>query len=590
VTVREEQRGAAERLLDLVLNSGAHLWHSRPGVDVDGVWYPATRANRAGRGGRGGRATAGRPVRPGLFEPAAITLYGRLLEIYELDPELMAHFASYALLETEWRDLKVCCAALMLVQPRSGQPVRDEDGSVAFHDDDYRAVGEAMLLRYEVRDKADSHRMMTPKGVLRVAKLLEVPGIAELNRAAGFAGPDSRKPPLGRWPSAARQWLAHRERNLPLLEGLVRGGYKETIKRLARKCAYRPESERFFEILGWPQKQAAGGHRTLGLDGLRLRRSERFDGLGEAEICERIVAGRLSYREVVGRLPSDPGLTPAIMAALLPSLSDRELRLLTPTLESLGLLADAEVRARWERAVRAATDQRALTIARNVRGRELREQLAEAADAAARTAVRETVADDVEVMFLIDKSGSMDRAIDNSKEALSRILAGFPLERLHIATFDSTGRVLRPKAASRVGVQHMLADVRAWGATTHSAALSAFHREGLRIAPDRRLIVIVVGDEDGENGRTFADAFERLGYRPAAIALIVSVAWRRGSTVRDAAAELGVPFSEVDVAQFEDPYQVTRVLTALLDAPVPSGSSSGWLDRVLDTPLLEKPL
>lgn len=580
MTVRDEQRGAAEKLLDLVLDSGAHLWHSRPGLDANGVWYPATRANRERR------VPAGRPVPPGLFEPAALTLYGRLLEIYGLDPALMAHFASYALLETEWRDLKVCCAALMLVQPRSGQPVRDEDGSVAFHDDDFRAVGEAMLLRYE----ADSQRMMTPKGVLRVARLLELPGIAELNRAAGFADPAGRKPPLGRWPSAARQWLAHRERNLPLLEGLVRGGYKETIKQLARKCGYRPESERFFEVLGWAQKQAAGGHRTLGLEGLRLRRSERFDGLDEAEICARIVAGRLSYREVVGRLPSDPGLTPAIMAALLPSLSDRELRLLTPTLESLGLLADAEVRRRWERAVRTATDQRALTIARNVRGRELREQLAEAADEAARTAVRETVADDVEVMFLIDKSGSMDRAIDQSKEALSRILAGFPLERLHVAAFDSTGKVLRPKTASRVAVQHMLEDVRAWGGTTHSAALSAFHREGVRIAPDRRLVVIVVGDEDGENGRTFADAFERLHYRPAAMAMIVSVAVRRGSTVRDAAAALGVPFSEVDVAQFEDPYQVTRVLTALLDAPVPGGSSSGWLDRVLDTPLLEKPL
>lgn len=577
MTVRAEQRGAAERLLDVVLNSGAHLWHSRPGVDVGGVWFPALQANRA---------IGGRPVRPGLFEPAALTLYGRLLEIYELDPALMAHFAGYALLETEWRDLKVCCAALMLVQPRSGQPVRDEDGSVAFHDDDHRAIGEAMLLRYE----ADSPRMMTPKAVLRVAQLLELPGIAELNRAAGFADAAGRKPPLGRWPSAARQWLRHRERNLPLLEGLVRGGYKETIKRLARKCGYHPESGRFFEVLGWPQKQAAAGHRRVGLEELTLRRSERFDGLSEAAICARIVAGKLTYREVVGRLPGDLGLTPAIMAALLPSLSDRELRLLTPTLESLGLLADAEVRARWDRAVRSATDQRALTIARNVRGQELRERLAEAADAAARTAVDEAVADDVEVMFLIDKSGSMENAIERSKEALSRILAGFPRERLHVATFDSTGRVLRPRAASRVAVQHMLADVRAWGGTTHAAALSAFHRERLRIAPGRRLVVIVVGDEDGEDGATFADAFRRLGYHPAALAMIVSVAWRRGSTVRDAAAALGVPFSEVAVEQFEDPYQVTRVLTAILDAPVAPGAAPGWLDRVLGVPLLDKPL
>jgi len=110
----ETQRGPAERLLDLVLGSGAHLWHNRPGLDDGGVWRPVLR-----------RAPArGNAVRPGLFVPAAADLYRKLLEIYELNADLAAHFASYAVLETEWRDLKVACAALMLVQKYAGQPVR----------------------------------------------------------------------------------------------------------------------------------------------------------------------------------------------------------------------------------------------------------------------------------------------------------------------------------------------------------------------------------------------------------------------------------------------------------------------------------
>jgi von Willebrand factor type A domain len=581
VTIRNEQRGAAERLLDLVLSSGAHLWHNRPGIDQDGQWRPATARHRV---------PTGTPVPPGLFVPAAASLYGRLLDIYLLDAELAARFASYALTQTDWRDLQVCCAALMLVQPRAGAPVRDDDGAVAFHDDDYRAVGEAMLLHYV----QGSTRMMTPKAVLRVAQLLEVPQIAELNRVAGFASAAGAKPPLGRWPSAARQWLAIRERNLPLLEGLVTAGYKETIKRLARKCGYRPQSPRFFEVLGWPQKQAAGGHRRVGLAGLSVARRERFDGLSEAEICERIVAERLSYKDAVGRLPAGLGLTPAIMVALLPSLSDRDLRILTPTLESLGLLADAEVRRRWERALATATDQRSLNVARNVRGEAVREALEGAAEAAVATAVSEAVADDeVQVMFLIDKSGSMQGAIDASKEALTRILAGFPAERLHIASFDTTGRVLRPKATSRVGVTHMLDPIKAGGGTVHAAALRALRQSGVHVPDPHRLIVIVVGDEDGERGDELARAFADCGYQPAALALIVNVArptWR-GSTVRDAAAALGVPFSEVEVAQFDDPYQVTRVIRTLLDAPVPTGGPrvAGWLDTVLATPLLTKP-
>src|SRR5258706_14377892 len=101
------------------------------------------------------------------------------------------------------------------------------------------------------------------------------------------------------------------------------------------------------------------------------------------------------------------------MAALLPALSDRELRAMTPTLEELGLMADAEVRARWEKAVASSTDQRALNIARNVRSKEIREKLEEAADNAARSAVAEATSDaDVQVMFLIDKSGSLEDAIE----------------------------------------------------------------------------------------------------------------------------------------------------------------------------------
>src|SRR5262249_10879550 len=159
-----------------------------------------------------------------------------------------------------------------------------------FLDHDYRAVGEAMLFFYEKK----SRRMMTPRSVLRVGQLLETPEIARLNRQAGFASPGGRKPPLGRWPQAAHVWLRVRELNAPLLEGLVKAGYKETIKGLARKCGYAPAGPAFFEILGWKQKQSPAGHRRVGLDGLKVRRRERFDGLSEAEICEWIELEKLT--------------------------------------------------------------------------------------------------------------------------------------------------------------------------------------------------------------------------------------------------------------------------------------------------------
>ncbi|MCB9561921.1 MAG: VWA domain-containing protein [Kofleriaceae bacterium] len=579
--IPEHQVGPAERLLDLLLNSSAHLWHNRPGVDVNGVWQAAKVTKGAAR-------ATGTKVAPGLFAPAAVALYRRLLELNRLNGDLMAHFASYALVATDWRDLKVACAALMLVQARAGVPVHDDDGTVAFHDDDHRRVGEAMLLHYQRK----STRMMTPKAVLRVAELLETPAIAALNRQAGFGDPAAKRAPLGRWPKAATRWLAAREANRPMLEGLVRAGYKQTIKNIARKVGYKPQSEDFFAILGWKQRQADDGRRTMGLDGLTLVKSERFDGLSEAEICEAIVTQRLKYKEVVGRLPADIGLTPAIMVAVLPSLSDRDLRQLTPTLEELGLLAVPEIRDRWDVAIHESTDQRGLNIAKNVRSAELKDKLADAADNAARKAVAEATAElDLRVMFLVDKSGSMQGAIEKSKEALTRILAGFPLDKLHVASFDTMGTVLKPKAASRAAVQHMLAPITAGGGTLHGAAVQALHRDGVRVPTGAKLAVIVVGDECGENGDSLARTFRELGYTVDAVALLLAGS-PRGHTVRECARALNAPFSEVKVDQFDDPYHVPRVLRALLDAPrvgpatVPT---SGLVEKVMATPLLQPP-
>jgi hypothetical protein len=81
--------GPAEKLLDLVLRSSAHLWHNRAGLDVGGTWQPAPAKGKAGK-----VKGKGTPVEPGLFAPAAVALYARLLELQQLNAELMARFAS----------------------------------------------------------------------------------------------------------------------------------------------------------------------------------------------------------------------------------------------------------------------------------------------------------------------------------------------------------------------------------------------------------------------------------------------------------------------------------------------------------------
>ena len=58
--------------------------------------------------------------------------------------------------------------------------------------------------------------------------------------------------------------------------------------------------------------------------------------------------------------------------------------------------------------------------------------------------------------------------------------------------------------------------------------------------------------------------------------------------MRDCAKTLAVPYSEVTVEQFDDPYHVPRVLRALLEAPVVAGVvTPGLVEKVMAAELLE---
>ena len=385
-------------------------------------------------------------------------------------------------------------------------------------------------------------------------------------------------------------WLEFRETNISLLEGLKKSGYSKTVQALARMIGYKPKSKRFFEVLGWKQKQAAEGHRTIGLTDLQIRRLS-FDGLSEKQICEKVVAEKLGWKQVMGMLPKSIGLTPAIFVALLDQFSDKDLTILTPTLEELGLLKHEPIMRRWQEAIQKQDDQRARNIAKNIRDRELAGKLEASADAAVTKAVAEATKEaDIHIMFIIDTSGSMQGAIETSKEALSMIVQGFPPEKLHIASFNTTGTVLKPRHHSAAGVQHMLKGIGASGGTIYSSGVRVFHDNGVRIPKDANLILFAVGDEAGEQGDLFAANLQQWGYVPKAIAHIVNVARNenRGSTVRRAAEVLGVPYTEVNVEQFTDVYQAQRTLKAVLEAQ-PHREKGSMIEKIMQTELLVSP-
>lgn len=613
--MQNENLGAAERIINSLLAFKDHMVHNRPGMVVpDGRfnggarWEPVTyktengervvyRLVKAGkketkvRAGvlrdpnsvvEGGR-NVGTYRTPGIFPEIAVWMYRQVAEVWKLDNEFAARWASHAFGE-ENRDLKVVLAAFMLVQSRKGDPVLD-DGKVAFHDDDFRDIGEAMLLLHR-KDGKD----FNPKLLLRIHDLLTLPQIAEINRELGF-GKSARSPFLGRWSKAVEKWLRYREENPKLLEGLVKAGFRTTVMTLAQHVGYKPTTPKFFAKLRWKQQQAKLGHRTIAI-GEAVQAAETWEGLTEEAICERIVKDRPGFKRIAGLLPEKVGLTRAIMAAAIEagSLSDKDLVIYTPTLEELGLLQVQDIRERWERAVKAAEDTRAANIAQRVKSKATQDKLQEGADAAMQKAVEEVVRGLV-VYVIVDISGSMQQSIGKAKEYISMFLQAFPLDKLHVAVFNTSGRRIEIKHASKAGVENAFRGITAGGGTDHGS--------GIRVLQDRKppqgedSLLIFIGDE-GQHG-DFAAAVRASGLNPVAFGLL-KLPGDNYTAVTQTAAVLGIPCFRIDERTFTDVYAIPRTLRALVSA-TPVGQTVApaavkrvsLVDTILKTELLKKP-
>ncbi len=573
----EQQKSAAERIIQSLTNFSDHLWHGRIGMaGPNGKWVAR------------GRNKTATPIAPGLYEPAAVTLYRQVLDLYRMDPIYVGQLASFAMRELDWADLKVVLAAFLLVQPQ--EILRD--------------VGEAMVLIHA--DKTvPRERRLRPKDVLRIAKLLHAPGIVAINREAGFGSAGASNAPLGRFRQVVTRWLLVRERNTQLLKGLVSAGYASTVRSLVRYGRYKPEQAAFFALVRYGQKQAESGHREMAI-GVKLTTGDTWEGKTEKEIISIIQKGDLSYTVAVGKIPSSVGVTRNILRALTAKMSDQDLIIAAPALEESGLLdSDPMVQKRVHDATKMARSHRALTVAKNVRSEKVKDLLEGAAASANAKAVAEAVPDrPLRVMLLVDTSASQQGAIDRSKEIIPTLIAGLAPDRVHVAAFSSAGRIIHAGVGPNVGemslkhVKAMLSALQSGGGTDQKTAVNVLAAAGVRKQPGEILILLVIGDESDygdRDGSLTAALLRNTGLLPDAVGLIFNQGNEsRGQAVRGTASHLRVPFNDVAVEALKDTYQIPRVLRGLLDAPVVASATTqarfGLLERISAVPLLEPPV
>jgi len=305
------------------------------------------------------------------------------------------------------------------------------------------------------------------------------------------------------------------------------------------------------------------------------------------------VKSKPDFKRIIGLLPEETGLTRAVMAAAIEagSLSDKDLIIYTPTLEELGLLKVPEIQGRWQQAVKKAEDQRAANIAARVKSKETKEALQGAADTAVQKAVEEVVRGLV-IDIIVDISGSMEDAIERAKRYVAQFLPAFPLDKLHVSVFNSSGREVSIKHASAAGVENAFRGISAGGSTDYGSGVKVLRQ--YKPGPEEDLIMIFVGDEGASQ---FSTAVQDSGLNPVAFGLIPVVGQRygRGTAVRDTAVRLGIPCFEIEEKVFADAYAIPRTLRNLI-AATPVGVTAArvaprvtLVDTILKTDLLAKP-
>lgn len=530
-----------------------------------------------------------------LFPEIAVYLYSQVAEVYKMDEEFVARWASYAFKQAN-RDLKVILSAFLFVQPRAGV-AEVENGEVLYYDDDYREVAEAMFL---IRGRGNME--MEPKLLVRVGDVLRLPSIVEINRQLGFVN-SARKVPMGRYPKAVTKWLLYREQNPAMLKGLVDAGMGGVVKALARRVHYKPQSDLFFKTLGWDQK-VRHGHRTIAIGEKLGLDKESWNDLSEKEVCEKIIAERPRYKRLIGLYSG--GWTPAILAACMEagSFSDTDYILLAPTFEKFGLTMREPFKSRIETAIaKAADNQRAAKVARNAKTKQVREALEAAADKATAKAM-EKATRGLRVMCMVDKSSSMQLALEKAVSYLTKFLGGFPLDRLHVSVFNERGREVKIKSQHAKAVAAAFSKHDAGGMTSYGAGL--IPHQHVKVGEDEDLLMLWVGDQAGESAADLVRVIRALNMNPVAFGFL-KVAGnmenhaRRVRTVEAAAEMLRIPCFRLDEDMFtaDDPYAITRILHDLIaNTPVGAGARRAapqkrrvqLIEQILQTPLLERPV
>jgi hypothetical protein len=311
-------------------------------------------------------------------------------------------------------------------------------------------------------------------------------------------------------------------------------------------------------------------------DSLSFKLKQIANAQTPAEQARAIAEYRIPYRvasSVVGEM------SPMVVAALIDVMTPQELINNIGSLKRRGALDNPDIKALVDQKLaKAKSDKRVSAYKAKVAAEAAGAtgELADALDQVTEAQVKATGAITRPTALLIDKSGSMQVAVEVGKQ-LGAMISAICEADLYTYAFDTVAYPIKPKGRSLADWEKALAGIQARGGTSCGVAIDQLRRRKQRVEQ-----IVMVTDEGENTAPKFQYAYQRyaeaMGMQPAVILVRVGQAI---DYVERVCHELGVA---PNVFQFKGDYYALPNVIPMLTYP----SLADMVMEVLDYPLPER--
>lgn len=252
-------------------------------------------------------------------------------------------------------------------------------------------------------------------------------------------------------------------------------------------------------------------------------------------------------------------MTPMTLAALINAMSPQEVVNNVAALKKRGAFDNADLKSLIEaKLAKAQTDGRVSAykakVAAEAAGADA--ELSAQLDAITESQVKSKGAITRPTALLIDKSGSMDVAIEVGKQ-LGAMISTICQSGLWVYAFDTMAYSVEVAGDSLAQWEAALKGIRAGGATSCGAAIAWMEKKGQRVEQ-----IIMVTDERENNGPRLRDALKKYQEsQKVAVEMVFVKVGGAGDALEKDCESLGVPFRAFDFAG--DYYALTNLLPLL---------------------------